>query len=428
MNQDNAGSKREQSTGCRICFVNPPFKPRFSRESRSPAVAKGGTLYYPHWLAYAAAYARHRGHHIDLFDACVPSALDTDPFARIGQSKPQLIVVNTSTPSIYSDLAFASALHDRFANALVFMVGAHVSATVKECFDYATAKNLNIDGILVGEYDQIVSDIAGKIARSEDIRSTSGLAYIEQTGDIVRNSAPPPLSDLDGWPCVSEIYREFLTLSDYYYSHSKHPLVTIITGRGCPYRCTFCQLPQVMHGHTYRCRSAEDVAREFRFIHSSLPQVKSVMIEDDTFTVDRTRVQQICQHLIDEKLTSIPWTCNARADVDINTLKMMKRAGARMMCVGFESGDQQVLNQIRKGTRLGKIEAFVADARTAGVMVHGCFIFGNRHETRESMKQTLDLALKLPVDTAQFFPLMLSPGTADYEFFRANGMLASEDF
>jgi anaerobic magnesium-protoporphyrin IX monomethyl ester cyclase len=165
LNQDGTASKPGQSIGSRICFVNPPFKPRFSRESRSPAVAKGGTLYYPHWLAYAAAYARHRGHHIDLFDACAPSAAQTDVFARIGQSSPQLIVVNSSTPSIYSDLEFAGALRDRFPSSLLFLVGAHVSATVKECFDYTNSKNLNIDGILVGEYDQIVSDIADKVVR-----------------------------------------------------------------------------------------------------------------------------------------------------------------------------------------------------------------------------------------------------------------------
>ncbi|MGA9990514.1 MAG: radical SAM protein [Terriglobales bacterium] len=428
VNQDGAVLQHVRQAGSRICFVNPPFKSRFSRESRSPAVAKGGTLYYPHWLAYAAAYARHRGHSIDLFDACAPSAARIDVFQRIGQSRPQLIIVNSSTPSIYSDLEFASVLHYRFSPAPVFVVGAHASATIKECFDYAITKNLSIDGILAGEYDQIVSDIADKVMRSEDVRSAFGLAYVDRTGDVVRNPAPPLLSDLNGWPFVSEIYREFLSIPDYYYSHSKHPLVTIITGRGCPYRCTFCQLPQVMHGHTYRCRSADDVAREFRFIHASLPQVKSVMIEDDTFTVDRMRVQHICQRLIDEQLTSIPWTCNARADVDIHTLKIMKRAGARMLCVGFESGDQQILNQIRKGTRLEKIEAFVADAKKAGIMVHGCFIFGNRNETRQTMKETLDLALRLPVDTAQFFPLMLSPGTADYEFFRSSGMLVSQDF
>jgi radical SAM superfamily enzyme YgiQ (UPF0313 family) len=240
---------------------------------------------------------------------------------------------------------------------------------------------------------------------------------------VIKNPKPEPISDLDGWPLVSEIYREFLHIPAYYYSHSKHPLVTIITGRGCPYRCTYCQLPQVMHGHVYRRRSVSDIVREFRFLHDEMPYIRSIMIEDDTFTVDRARVRELCAHLVEEGLTKIPWTCNARADVDFETLQAMKRAGARMMCVGFESGDTSILNGVRKGTKLSRVEEFANDARRAGLMVHGCFMFGNAMETRETMARTLEFALRLPIDTAQFFPLMVSPGTVDYERFKAGGLL-----
>jgi radical SAM superfamily enzyme YgiQ (UPF0313 family) len=411
----------------RISFINPPFKPRFSREQRSPAVTKSGTLYYPHWLAYAASYARFRGHAIDLFDGCATPVDFVQVVDHVKRFEANIAILDTSTPSIYNDMRCASAIKEQNPSVRVFLVGPHISATVQEGFRYMRENGLKVDGILLGEYDQIVVDVAERLATGQDIRKTPGLAY--QIKDVVfENPKPPLLEKLDGWPMVTELYKEFLDINAYYYGHNKHPMVTIITGRGCPYKCTFCQLPQVVHGHDYRTRSAEDVVREFRYISQELPHVRNIMIEDDTFTADKHRVRVICRHLIEEGLTGIEWTCNARADVDSETLHYMRRAGCRMLCVGFESGDQEILNKMRKGTKLGIVEKFVRDAKEAGVMVHGCFMFGNKFETKESMERTLEFALRLPLDTAQFFPIMVSPGTADYEFFKHEGMLSTEDF
>lgn len=411
----------------RIAFVNPPFKPRFSRENRSPAVTKSGTLYYPHWLAYAASYARYKGHEIDLFDGCATSMDEGQMLARIRKFHPHIAVLNTSTPSAYNDIRCASAIKEADPSIQVFLVGPHISATVKEAFQYARQHGLKVDGILVGEYDQVVVDVADRLSAGADMRKAPGLAY--QIKDVVfENPKAPLLEDLDKWPLVTSLYKEFLDVRQYYYGHNKYPTVTIITGRGCPYKCTFCQLPQVVHGHDYRTRSAEDVAREFRYIHEQLPFVRNVMIEDDTFTADKPRARTVSERLIAEGLTGIEWTCNARADVDHETLKVMRKAGCRMLCVGFESGDQDILNKMRKGTKLAIVEQFVRNANDAGILVHGCFMFGNKFETRQSMERTLDFALRLPLDTAQFFPIMVSPGTVDYEFFKQQGMLKTEDF
>ncbi len=412
----------------RIAFVNPPFKPRFSRESRSAAVSKGGTLYYPHWLAIAAAYSRHRGHTIDLFDGCATPMSHEAAAERVEKFGADIAILDTSTPSVYNDLRLADRIKRRNPSVRVFLVGPHVSATADATFAYAAKHDLQLDGVLLGEYDGIITELAARIADGVDLTDTPGLASLRADGTVRQNPRPAPLHDLDGWPLVSALYKEFLDIPAYYYSHTKHPMVTIITGRGCPYRCTFCQLPQVMYGHDYRRRSIEDVVREFRHLHEQMPEIRGIMIEDDTFTADKPRTRELCRRLVEEGLNKIPWTCNARADVDLETLTWMKRAGARMMCVGFESGDQVTLNHMRKGTKLTIIEQFVKDARTSGVMVHGCFMFGNRHETPESMNQTLGFALSLPIDTAQFFPIMVSPGTADYEHFQQAGMLRSETF
>jgi radical SAM superfamily enzyme YgiQ (UPF0313 family) len=136
----------------------------------------------------------------------------------------------------------------------------------------------------------------------------------------------------------------------------------------------------------------------------------------------------LSERLVEEGLTSISWSANSRADVDYETMRQMKKAGCRLFCVGVESGDQQILDNIRKGTRLDIIRRFMKDAKRAGIMIHGCFMVGNRGETRETLEKTLRFAKQLNPDTAQFFPIMIYPGTADYSYYKEKGWIVSDNF
>jgi radical SAM superfamily enzyme YgiQ (UPF0313 family) len=216
-------------------------------------------------------------------------------------------------------------------------------------------------------------------------------------------------------------------VEDYFYSIARYPEVTIVSGRGCPYRCTYCLWPQTVTGHQYRRRSEADVAEEFEFVARELPQVNDIFIEDDTLTVDEERCRALSEELI-RRGNRLPFTANSRANVSFETLSWLKRAGLRLLCVGFESGDQTVLNAMRKGIKVDGFYRFREDARRAGVLVHGCFMAGGPGETRESLARTLDLALRLDPDTAQFFPLMVYPGTEAYRWARQKGYLTTEDY
>ena len=199
------------------------------------------------------------------------------------------------------------------------------------------------------------------------------------------------------------------------------------TGRGCPYHCTYCVWPQTITGHGYRKRSVQNVAEEFAYIARELPQVKEVFIEDDTLTVDQNRSKALAQELI-ARGNRLPFTANSRADVSYETLNSLHSAGLRLVCVGFESGDQEVLDNIKKNITVGQFYQFRDAARQADVMVHGCFMAGNRGETRDTLQKTLDLAKKLNPDTAQFFPIMVYPGTEAYDWARNSGLMLTEDF
>jgi radical SAM superfamily enzyme YgiQ (UPF0313 family) len=297
-----------------------------------------------------------------------------------------------------------------------------------------------IDAVAIGEYDETLVELAGALASaaagqtSPDhpiggaLGAVRGLAYRDGAGQLRKNEARPHIEDLDSIPFVSEVYQKFLDINPYFYGHSRHPLIVIVTGRGCPFRCTYCVLPQTMHGHKYRKRSVESVVQEFLFIRDNFPGVKEIMIEDDTLTADRKRCRELSEALVATGGHRIPWSANSRADVDYDTMCLMRKAGCRLLCVGFESGDQAILDNIQKSITLEKITAFTRDARRAGILVHGCFMVGNRGETRETLETTLNFAKTLNPDTAQFYPIMVYPGTADYEYFSEKGWVVSNDF
>lgn len=413
-----------------VTFLNPPFLPRFSRESRSPAVTKSDCLYYPHWLAIAAGALNDQENvEIDFIDACADSYTTEQLIERIKKNDSKVVVIDTSTPSIYSDIETSNIIKDALKDVITVLVGPHVTATINETFDYALMHKFKIDVICNGEYDQTLINLIKKIQQNDDYKKINGISYLENN-QIKVNPKENPIHSLDYKTSASKIYKKFLNIEKYFMPHTKYPHLSLITGRGCPYRCTFCQLPQVMHGHSYRTRSVKNVVDEFEFIVKEMPEVKAVMLEDDTFTADQPRVIEICNEFVRRGLQKykLEFTCNSRADVKKDTLKAMYKAGFRMLCVGFEAGDQSTLNSMKKGTKFRIIDEFVKNAADEKIKIHGCFMYGNKDETPETMKNTLNYALKLNIDTAQFYPIMVSPGTADYEYFKRNNMLKTENF
>jgi radical SAM superfamily enzyme YgiQ (UPF0313 family) len=166
---------------------------------------------------------------------------------------------------------------------------------------------------------------------------------------------------------------------------------------------------------------------EFKIIERDFPGVQEIFIEDDTLTVDKKRCRALAEGLIKAK-TKIRYTANARCDVDLETLKVMRRSGLRLLCVGVESADQKILDNVKKQIRVDQIRQFFKDTKKADVLVHGCFMVGNPGETRETLEGTLTFAKELNPDTAQFFPLMVYPGTEAYEWASREGLLETHDY
>lgn len=405
----------------RIAVVNPPFLGgRFSRTSRSPAINKSGTLYWPFWLAHATGSLEAAGHEVILLDCPATGTGERDLAARIRDFRPGMAVVDTSTPSIYSDLAIASSIAG--TGAFTLLAGTHASALPAECLRLAPA----LAGVAVGEYDETLVELASALEGGTPPEGVPGLCLL-MDGVPVTTPQRPPIRDLDSLPFLADVYRRHLDPAHYFFAAARYPSVMTITSRGCPFRCSYCVWPQVMHRGLYRTRSAGHVAEEFGRIARHFPQVREVVVEDDTFSVDNRRVEEISEALAGAG-NRLPWTANVRATLSLEAMRSMKAAGCRLIIVGYESGSQEILDRVSKGTTVEQNLEFARRARRAGLMVHGCFMAGNPGETRGTLEATLRMAVKLAPDTAQFFPVMAYPGTRLYDEFASAGMLRTRNF
>lgn len=401
----------------RIAFLNPPFLPKYSRSQRSPGVIKSGTLYYPYWLAHAAAFCREKGHTITLIDAPAGGWDLPATLSRVHASMPDLVIVDTSTPSIHADTEAARAVKEN-TSAVVAMCGTHASARPFEVVEEAEA-----DAVLLGEYDITAWRVADALEKNEDLMEVSGL-FLRYGG---RTFDRRLIENLDDLPWIAPIYKEFLDVRNYYFSLSSHPMVMLISGRGCPNRCFFCLYPQVMHGRRYRRRSPEHIVGEIEFIVKEMPRVREIVFEDDTFTADQAHTLRFCELMMERGLR-IPWFANVRVDTRAETLAAMKQAGFRACAVGFEAGSQDLLESMGKGISIDRAKTFMQEARKLGVLVHGCFMVAFPGETEASMKETLRYAIALEPDSAQFYPVFPYPGTEAYRWAESNGYLTTTDY
>lgn len=404
-------------------MINSPFLGgRFSRTSRSPAILKSGTLYWPFWLAHGTGALEQAGHEVLFLDCPARGVGEAEMLSMVGEASPGLIAVDTSTAAIYSDLRLASTLAGRNPGARVFLLGTHASALPEECLRLAPA----LDGVIIGEYDRTLVDLAQAIEGGDPLDSVAGLC-LNTDMDFHRTADREPIRDLDSLPFLADVYKRHLRPEDYFFAAARYPSVMTITSRGCPYRCSFCLWPQVLHRGLYRTRTPRHVAEEFMLFAEYFPQVQEIVVEDDTFSADNRRVEEVSDALIAAG-NRLPWTANTRATLTLDAMRKMNAAGCRLIIVGYESGSQEILDRVTKGTTIEQNLEFAERAKKAGLLVHGCFMAGNPGETRESLKATLDMAIRLKPDTAQFFPIMAYPGTRLYEEYDRDGLIRTRNF
>jgi len=400
----------------RIYMLNPPYFPHFGREMRWQDTGKGGTLYYPIWLSYATGKLEE-DHEVRLVDAPAWHWGMDRVMEDLKDFAPDMIVLNTSFTSLDNDLKVGKELKQY--NVPVVMVGPPTSQFAEKMLEV-------VDIVARYEYDFTLAELAHKMEKGKSIEDVKGISFKD---DGVIHNPDRPFStsqDLDSLPFVSKVYKKHLDTYDYFLNYSLYPMVQIFTGRGCPYKCIFCSWPQSFMGRKYRMRSIENILDEFEWIENNLP-VKEVFIEDDTFTISKKKVKEFCEGYQDRGL-EVNWSCNARVDtLDLDTMKEMKKANCRFLIVGFESADNCILKNIKKGFTVEQARKFAKNVKKAGLLLHADFIIGLPGETKEIIEKTRSFIKEIKPEQLQVSVCSPFPGTELYEWCKENGYLLTDD-
>jgi anaerobic magnesium-protoporphyrin IX monomethyl ester cyclase len=402
----------------KVLVINEPYVKGFNRTQRWAARTRGRVLRAPDWLAYATAVLERAGIDTTLYDFPAMDWDKSDLRRIVKREAPDFVVLDSTTPSIYSDIECARIAKEQ-SGCRVIMVGPHVSALPQETLRAAEGA---VDVICVGEYDLTILDVVSNFSSLNKIK---GIAY-QANGEVVLTEARPPLEDLDSLPFPA---WHQLDLMKYFDGGKLYPYIDIFSGRGCPHDCMFCLWPQVMHGKKVRLRSPFRVVDEIERDIKLCPRVAhggELFFEDDTFTLIKPNAMAICEEILRRGL-KITFSVNARTDTaDRELFCLLKRAGCRELLVGFESGAPDVLATIRKKATVEDSLRFMEAARKAKLDVHGCFVLGLPGETEQTMERTIQFALDLGLHTVQFSAAVPFPGTAYFRYCRENGLLVSE--
>jgi len=390
-------------------FLNPPSYEDFDggAGSRYQATREVWSFWYPTWLCYPAGMIPDSR----VIDA-PPEHLDQAAIVDMARQY-DLVILHTSTPSFRLDCRTAAMIKDVNPQCVIGFAGGHVTAEPAQALAAGTA----IDFVCRKEMDHPVKEVW----EGRDWSDIKGISY-RRNGSIHHNPDRLVLGgdDLDALPFVTQIYHRDLDYLKYNSPYCQYPYVSLYTGRGCPARCTFCLWPQVTTGHSYRVRSPENVFEEVREMPRLFPEMKEIFFDDDTFTADPPRARKIAELL---RPLGLCWSTNSRANVDRETLQVMKDGGLRLFVIGYESGSEQILKNIKKGVPIGRARRFTQDCHDIGILIHGTFIVGLPGETMQTIEESIRFAREMNPETLQVSLASPYPGTEFFRYVQDGGFL-----
>ncbi|MFH0852536.1 MAG: radical SAM protein [bacterium] len=396
-----------------ILLINP-------NSSKNAYLAEG--FVPPLGLCYISAYLKQHGFVTRIVDANALRLEDQELLSLIEKEKPLAIGLSAITSSIVSACELAHEIKKRFAEITIVLGGPHPTILAERTL----AENGQFDIIVSGEGEITMMNFLYALKEKKSLESVKGIVW-RRAGKIVVNESQPFIADLDSLP---EPDRTDLPIGRYVPSvkwFNRTPFTTMMTSRGCPNNCIFCVS---IYGHTVRLRSPQNVLAEIKNLISQYG-IKEIMFYDDTFTLSKSRVHELCDLLIESKL-DLTWGCLSRVDrVDEELLRKMKKAGCHLMCYGVESGSEEMLAIIRKNINLKQVEEAFRLTKKVGIDCSASFVFGVPGETKETMQKTIDLALKIDPLFAHFFRVVPLPGTELFDVYlkqRQSSLVNWSDF
>jgi len=381
--------------------------------------------YYPYPFAMAYATANLNKHNIEsvLLDAVALGITEQETLSRIKAFSPDLTILETSTPSINSDMAFGKVLSEQISTHIAFS-GPHATALPHDILGEGTGL-----AVLRGEYDETLVDLAHNLDQNKGIpgeylENIEGISWILD-GKIFNNQNRPLIRDLDQLPYPQRMGLPMDRYTDP--SCKKFPNVSILSSRGCPHQCIFCLESTVFfHSPSFRARDPDKIVEEMKYTVDQFG-AKEVYFDDSSFTASLKHAQDVSEAIIESGL-KISWSCMADARVDSKTLALMKKSGCIGLKFGVETADPELMVKINKKLDLNQVRNFAENCKKLGLHTHGTFMFGLPGETRDSIANTLEFAFSLDCTSSQFSVATPFPGTPFYDLAKQNGWLITDDW
>ena len=391
----------------KVLLINPPFEQEEESVGRSKSVRKVLNIVPPLGISYVAAILERAGIEVKIIDCAIGISFD-GLFKMILSEHPDVIGITSTTPAFVNARKIASFVREKRPDVKILIGGTHVSALPDE-----TMKTGLFDIGVIGEGEITIEHLFNNFKNREfvGLDEIRGICY-RNKDEICKNENQGFINDLDSIPLPA---RHLLPHPKYYQptpaSCRRVPYAVMITSRGCPAQCTFCD--RKIFGESYRMRSTANLFEEIEEVVSKYG-VREVRFFDDTFTVKKKRVYEICDEFERRKLNVI-WTCLTKVvNVDGPMLKRMKKAGCWQVLFGLESGDDRMLKLLRKGNTVEKNKKAIRLAKEAGMEVRGDFIVGTPGETWESLERTVQFAIDMKLDYAHFNKFNPLPGSELY--------------
>jgi len=399
----------------KFLVINPPTG-LYRRDDRCQSRVEDQTIevvFAPIDLAAYAAVLRQKGAEIRLRDYPGLGLRWGDFHDDLKTFAPDALVIKTTLATLEGDLKACEAAKEAAPGILTIGVGESLAYRREEIL----AAHRSLDVVVVGEVEPTLADLAG----AADLASVAGLSYREGEGvptRVITTAARPFLEDLDSLPYPA---RDLLDNARYRSPETGNLLTVIHAHRGCPSRCIFCPAGE-LSGHRVRYRSPENIVGEIAQCVRDFG-IREFLFHGDTFTINRRWLVELCQKIVAANL-DIRWGCNSRVDtMDDDRAKWLKRAGCWVVAFGVESGSQEMLDKMKKGSRVEQARRAIQVCRRHGLRTHAFYVIGLPWESAATIEETYRLARELDTDFFDFNIAYPLPGTEFYEIAHAEGLL-----
>ncbi len=410
-----------------VLLLNPPWFKNNRKGVRAGSrwpytmekLSEEATVPFPFFLAYACALLRQKGHHAELLD-CIALRLDLEQFYdELKNYSPDIIVMETSTPSYKFDVDVAKNIKKFFPATKFIFSGYHASIFP----EVTLAENGFVDYILIGEYEYTLAELVECLKNKGNEAEIAGLG-LKVNGKI--NPRRLLIHDLDSLPYP---VREIKTIYRYNDIFCKYrPNVQMMTSRGCVYMCPFCICPRVMYnGFNWRARSTVKIVDEIEFLLQNY-DFKEFYFDDDTTNIRLIHLENICNEIKNRKL-NITWSFMGHtANITREFLSLAKSSGCEGIKFGVETGSPKILKSLHKGITLEKTKLVFKWCKEIGIRTHATFTIGLLEETKKTVQETIDFMLEIDSDSIQISYVSPFPGTELYQLAKEHELLIDTDW